>query len=75
MPERLLRQTEVMARTGLSRTAIYEMEARGEFPRRRRIGTRHIAWLESEIDAWIAARPVVGADDDAGALAGTGEAA
>lgn len=54
--ERFLREPEIKALTGLSRTTIWRMERRGEFPRRRKISTNAVAWLESEIDAWMADR-------------------
>jgi len=39
------------------RSQIYaEIEA-GRFPRPIKLGRRSIAWLESEIDAWILSRP------------------
>ena len=59
MGDRLLRQAEVMRMTGLSRTGIWELERRGEFPRRRRVGARNVAWLESELLEWMRSRPVV----------------
>jgi prophage regulatory protein len=48
---------DVCARTTLSRNTIWELERSGHFPHRRQITTNKIAWLESEIDAWIASRP------------------
>jgi prophage regulatory protein len=53
---RALRMSEVCARTGLGETCIRTMIARGEFPAPFRLGQRAIAWLESDVDAWIAAR-------------------
>ena len=50
---RLLRLSEVKARTGLGKTKIYEMIASGDFPRPVKIGPQSF-WVESEIDAWIA---------------------
>jgi prophage regulatory protein len=47
----------VMARTGLSRSTIYSYVADGNFPTQRRLGPRRIAWLASEVNAWIASRP------------------
>ena len=47
----------VMARTGLSRSTIYSYVADGIFPAQRRLGPRRIAWLASEVKAWIASRP------------------
>lgn len=54
----LLRRPEVERRTGLSRTTIYRLMDEGQFPRPRRIGLRAVAWLQHEIDAWQASRPL-----------------
>ncbi len=51
--ERFLRLTDVMARTGLSRSAIYLNISEGSFPQNINLSTRSVAWLESEIDAWM----------------------
>lgn len=51
--ERFLRLTEVMMRTGLSRSAIYLNISEGSFPQNINLGARSVAWLESEIDAWM----------------------
>ena len=53
---RLLRRPEVEARTGLSRSTIYSMMAKGAFPRPRRIGVRAVAWDEADIENWLATR-------------------
>ncbi len=47
----------IMARTGLSRSTVYDYVARGLFPRQRRLGRRRVGWLASEVRAWIANRP------------------
>lgn len=47
----------VMAKTGLSRSTLYAYIATGAFPAQRRLGPRRVAWLASEVDAWIASRP------------------
>ena len=51
--DRLLRRPAVEAITGLSRSGIYELMARGDFPRPMRIGPRAVAWRESDIQEWI----------------------
>lgn len=51
--ERFLRLTDVIARTGLSRSTIYLNITKGCFPQNINLGTRSVAWLESEIDAWM----------------------
>jgi len=52
-PARLLRLPEVTARVALGRTTIYDRVAAGTFPRPVAIGGNRVAWLESEINAWI----------------------
>jgi prophage regulatory protein len=47
----------VMEKTGLSRSSVYAYVASGVFPKQRHLGPRRIAWLASEIQAWIATRP------------------
>jgi len=54
--EHFLRLTEVMKRTGLSRSAIYLNINEGNFPQSVNLSARSVAWLESEIDAWMQAR-------------------
>lgn len=53
---RFLRQPEVLERIGVSWVTILRWEKQGLFPRRRKIGPRLVAWLESEVDQWIADR-------------------
>ena len=47
------RLPEVMARTGLSRSSIYDKMGQGTFPLSINLGPRTVGWLESEIDQWI----------------------
>jgi prophage regulatory protein len=54
--ERFLKVTEVMSRVGLSRSAIYRMMDHGDFPTQIKLTDRSAAWVESEVDAWIARR-------------------
>jgi prophage regulatory protein len=51
--ERFLRLADVMARTGLSRSSIYQNISEGKFPQNVSLGSRSVGWLESEIDRWI----------------------
>lgn len=55
---RLLRQPEVLKRIGVSWVTILRWEKQGLFPRRRKIGPRLVAWLESEVDQWVADREI-----------------
>ncbi|CUH64651.1 putative transcriptional regulator [Thalassovita autumnalis] len=56
MTMKFLRLPEVKSRTGFSRSSIYLFVQNGTFPRPVRIGGRAVAWLETEIDAWIEER-------------------
>jgi len=42
--------------TGKSTSSIYEAIAAGTFPRPVKVGPRTSAWLEAEVDDWIAER-------------------
>lgn len=44
---------EVEDRTSYSRKTIYRKIAKGDFPKQRLMGCRHVAWVESEVTAWI----------------------
>lgn len=51
--ESLVRLCEVKRRTGYSKAWIYRLMSQGKFPSSIKIGTRAIAFVESEIDDWI----------------------
>lgn len=53
---RLLRRRDVEHKTGKSRAAIYADIRSGTFPEPIPIGINSVAWLEAEIDQWIADR-------------------
>lgn len=52
----LIRRPRVEEKTGLGRSAIYEMIADGLFPRPVPLGSKSVGWIEHEVDAWIDAR-------------------
>ena len=54
--ERILRLKEVINRTGISRSLIYDYIRKNKFPKQVFITDRCIGFLSSDIDAWIAAR-------------------
>jgi len=56
-PERALREREVEQIVGLKKSRIRELEAAGEFPKRRIFGARSVRWLRSEILEYIQTRP------------------
>lgn len=58
----ILRLTEVKKKTGLSRATIYAQQMQRVFPPSIDLGPRAVGWIESEVDAVIAAR-ASGADE------------
>lgn len=52
--DRLVREHECRAITGLSRQRRWELEKKGTFPQRIKLGSRTIAWRLSELQTWIA---------------------
>lgn len=59
MKQRALNFHELHEKTKLARSTIFKLEKAGQFPKRRRYGSRTIRWLESEVDEWIESRPVI----------------
>ena len=53
MVPRILRRQLVESQTGLSRSKIYDLITRDEFPRQIKIGARAVGWVEADIAAWI----------------------
>jgi prophage regulatory protein len=50
---RLIKRPEVLKRTCLTKSSMYDRIAKGEFPPPVKIGSRAVAWVESEVQAWI----------------------
>lgn len=50
------RLSEVVARTALRRTMIYELQAVGRFPYRVRLEERAVGWVESDVENGLAQR-------------------
>jgi prophage regulatory protein len=61
-PLAILRRKQVEARTGLSRSSIYDKlnpkspRYDATFPVQVRLGTDAVGWLAAEVDAWILSR-------------------
>ena len=53
MTIKILRLPEVVDRTGLSRSTIYEMIKSDRFPKQTRIGVRAVGWKIEDIEGWI----------------------
>lgn len=54
--EVLLRLPEVLEVTGLSRTQLYGLVDRRDFPRPIKLSGRTIAWPGSAVDGWVRGR-------------------
>lgn len=54
--KRTIRRTELRQLVPLADTTIYDMERRGEFPRRFNLTPRCVVWDLAEVEAWLAAR-------------------
>jgi prophage regulatory protein len=53
MSQSFIRLSEVQRRTGYSKAWIYRLMSQQRFPAAVKIGSRSIAFVESEIDEWI----------------------
>ena len=53
MSARLIRLNEVIFRTGLSRSRIYQYINEDKFPANVSLGGRSVAWVDFEITQWI----------------------
>lgn len=50
---RILRLPNVLDRTGLSRSTVYQRVSEGRFPKPVSLGARAVGWVESDIEEWI----------------------
>ena len=60
-PDRIVREAEQKARSGLSRMTRHRMAENGDFPKKRRISPGVSGVLESEFSAWLASRSIIAA--------------
>ena len=52
----ILRRKQVEARTGLSRSTIYDRIRAGTFPAPVSLGAKAVGWIGREIDTWLTAQ-------------------
>lgn len=64
MPQTILRLPAVKARTGLSRSTLYNHVSQGMFTRQVPIGERAVGWPEGEVDTIVSARIAGQSDED-----------
>jgi prophage regulatory protein len=54
--EQIERLSTVKARTGLSRSSIYDLIKKGKFPSPIKLGLRSVGWVHGEVTGWIEER-------------------
>ncbi len=59
---RVIRPNELVKILSVSRPTLWRMEKKGELPKRRKISTGSVGWLEKDIEEWLENRPFVGED-------------
>lgn len=52
-PKTILRIEEVLHRTGLKRTMLYDLIEKEKFPKQFSLGARAVGWYEDEVENWI----------------------
>ena len=60
----LINRKTLLAMIPLSERAIFNMEKRGEFPRRIALTSRNVAWDLAEVEEWIETRKQSGEQAD-----------
>ena len=53
MHARILRLREVVVRTGLPRSTIYDLIKKGRFPKQVQLTARCVGWPEDDIHDWV----------------------
>ena len=53
---RLLKRSDITSNLGLSRSHMYALIQKGEFPKPIKLSERSSAWLESEVQDWVESR-------------------
>jgi len=61
---KFLRLSSVIDQTGLSKSSIYKQIQKHTFPAQVHIGSRAVAWLQSDIEEWILHRVKVSEPTD-----------
>ena len=52
----LIRRKTLLGRIPFTDRHILNLEKQGKFPKRRVLGPRSVAWVEAEVNEWIASR-------------------
>jgi len=52
----MMKRKDIVEFTGLCYTTIYNLEKQGKFPARRQLSPGRVAWVRSEVTAWVDSR-------------------
>ncbi|WP_224798112.1 helix-turn-helix transcriptional regulator [Idiomarina abyssalis] len=55
--DKIVKQPELIKALGVSRGTLFNMRRDGTIPAPRKISSRCVGWLQSEIDEWLKSRP------------------
>ena len=55
-PDTFLRWPTLHQTTGLSRSTVWRLERRGEFPKRCQLSPGTVGWLSSDVERWMKQR-------------------
>ena len=64
-PDRIIRESEVLHLTSISKSQLRLLEMSGDFPARRKLSPRISGFSENEVQRWIHEKLHAGADHDA----------
>ena len=53
MSQQILKLSEIIEITGLSRSSIYRLAKNNQFPKPIKLGERSSGWVRSEFDLWL----------------------
>lgn len=56
MSQHISKISEVKQATGLSRSSIYRLASKGEFPKPIKLSERSSGWIMSEVEEWLNGR-------------------
>lgn len=54
---KIIRPKDLAELLSVSTVTVWRMEKRGELPKRKKISSRTVGWLESDIQEWLENRP------------------
>ena len=50
---RIMRLKEVIEKTGLAKSTVYNLISQGKFPKQIDLGARSVGWVDTEIEEWL----------------------